>query len=67
MGVCALIFPPPRCFQHFILMDIPQLPQFSESEKIKQHVVAAAPDLSSSLKDIRITHVSQEKSLLLMR
>ncbi|KAN0088441.1 Regulator of chromosome condensation 1/beta-lactamase-inhibitor protein II [Tylopilus felleus] len=35
------------------------LPQFSESEKIKQHVTSAASDLSS-LQDIHITHISAQ-------
>lgn len=44
-----------------VVIDILQLPQFSESEKIKQHVTSAASDLSS-LQDIHITHVSRGKA-----
>lgn len=46
-----------RCLHPFMLFDTRQLPHFSESEKIKQHVISAVSDLSS-LKDIQITHVS---------
>ncbi|KAF8141567.1 regulator of chromosome condensation 1/beta-lactamase-inhibitor protein II, partial [Boletus edulis] len=35
------------------------LPQFSESEIIKQHLTSASPDLSS-LQDIHITHISAQ-------
>ncbi|KAG8220973.1 hypothetical protein J3R82DRAFT_2479 [Butyriboletus roseoflavus] len=35
------------------------LPQFSESEKIKQHVTSASPDLSL-MEDVRITHISAQ-------
>jgi SCF-associated factor 1 len=40
-----------------VLIYIPQLPQFSESEKIKQYVTSASSDLPS-VQDIHITHVS---------
>lgn len=50
-----------RCPHLPMLIDIRQLSQFSESEKIRRHVTSASSDLSS-LPNIRITHVSQGKT-----